>query len=97
VTRYPGGTFSLRTSAAVGARWFVRITNGVREANGQLDALLGRSYPFSAQRCPVRGGRVVCVAGPFEAIPPPLNPWTVWVVKESASPATVTVRLAFST
>ena len=90
VTRYPGGSFTLHTSAPSNARFYVRITNG------EPQALLGRYLTFSARRCPTRGLRIMCHAGPFEAIPPTLNPWTVWVVKESLPPGTIRVRLTFS-
>jgi hypothetical protein len=89
VTRYPGGSFDLRMSAPSNARFYVLITNG------EPETLLGRFLTFSAHRCPTRGRRIVCHAGPFEAIPE-LKPWTVWVVKESIPPAAITVRLAFS-
>ena len=89
MTRYPGGSFALQTSAPTTARWYVRITNG------EPDALLGRYLTFSAHRCPQRGTRIVCQAGPFEAIPQ-IHSWTVWIVKNSRAPATITVQLTFS-
>ena len=89
MTRYPGGGFALHTSGPATGRWYVQITNG------EPDALLGRYLTFSAHRCSTRLARIVCNAGPFEAIPPTLAPWKVWVVKESLAPAMITVRLTF--
>jgi hypothetical protein len=90
VTRYPGGSFGLRTSGPPTARWYVRITNG------EADALLGPYLTFPDRRCHRRGNRIVCTAGPFEAIPPTAKPWTVWAVKHSPARATITVRLTFT-
>jgi hypothetical protein len=51
---------------------------------------------FRHDACRPHGSQLVCRAGPFEAIPKGFGPWRVTVVKTSAPPARVRVRLRFT-
>jgi hypothetical protein len=87
-TRYPGGSFTIVMSAPRAARYHVVLEVAGIRADG---------FPrFRRDACTRKGLRLECRAGPFEAIPKGFGPWTVSVVKTSAPPARVRVRLRFA-
>lgn len=87
-TRYPGGAFTILTAAPRAARYHVVLEVAGIRADG---------FPrFRRDACTRHGSQLVCRAGPFESIPTGFGPWRVTVVKTSAEPATVRVRLRFA-
>jgi hypothetical protein len=87
-TAYPGGSFSVEVSAPAATvyRTFVDV-DGIRFAGFEH---------VRDGRCTRRGASTVCRGGPFAAVPSGYSPWRVWVVKTSAPPARVAVRLRFA-
>jgi hypothetical protein len=88
VSRYPGGAFTILTTAPRPVRYHV-----VLEVAGIRTDGVPR---FRRDTCTRHGSLLMCHAGPFEAIPKGFGPWRVLGVKTSPQPAQVRVRLRFS-
>jgi hypothetical protein len=87
-TRYPGGSYAILMSAPRTARYHVILDVAGIRADG---------FPrFRRDACTPHGSKLVCRAGPFEAIPKGFGPWRVSVVKTSRARARIRIRLRFS-